>query len=73
MKTIENKKPIAIYGVCNTLSVVIYDIDYDINDHIIWSYSDENKLHKSKIYYSADDSYFIHKNHRFYLNEFIRI
>ena len=69
-----NQQPIAVYSICNTLSILIYDIEYGINDSVIWGFSNEDKLHKSRIYYQQHDDkdFFSYCGKRFHLNEFIR-
>lgn len=66
-------KPIAIYVLCNNLSILIQDIEYGIEDKVIYRYSDSNKLHKAKIYNCRKGDYFIADKMRFYLNDFCRV
>jgi hypothetical protein len=75
MKFDANLNPKAVYGISNTMSVLIYDIEYGINDSVIWRFSNEKKLHKSRIYYRQHDderAFFSYCGNRFYLDEFIR-
>lgn len=44
----------------------------DINDKIVWRYSNETKQHISKIYY-YDRLYFKANNKRIYLDECMRV
>ena len=71
------KKPIAVMGICNTCSIVIFDIIYDINDYVISAFSDgENYKHKRKtrIFYDNNGrNYFVRYGIKYYLDEFIRI
>ena len=77
MEKIVNNKPIAVMGICNTCSIVIFDIIYDINDYIISAFSDgENYKHKrkTKIFYDNNDrNYFVRYGIKYYLDEFIRV
>lgn len=77
MEKIVNNKPIAVMNICNTCSIVIFDIIYDINDYIISAFSDgENYSHKRKtrIFYDNNDrSYFVRYGVKYYLDEFMRI
>ena len=66
-------KPIASYAICNSLSINIKDIEYGIEDKVIWYWSNENKLHKAKIYNSRKGDYFMLNKTRFYLSDFCRI
>ena len=79
MKFDTNQQPvaaIAVYGICNTLSVLIFDIENGINNSVIWRFSNEEKLHKSRIYYQQHDddrAFFSYSGKRFYLDEFMRV
>ncbi len=76
MKFDTNREPIAVCGISNTMSVLIYDIEYGINDSVIWKYSNEDKFHKSRIYYGQHDddrAFFSNCGNRFYLDEFMRL
>ena len=77
MEKIVNNKPVAVMGICNTCSIVIFDIIYDINDYVISAFSDgENYSHKRKtrIFYDNNGmSYFNRYGVKYYLDEFIRI
>ena len=64
---------IATYVMCNNLSINIKDIEHGIEDKVIWYWSDEKKLHKSKIYISTKGCYFMVNKVRYYLSEFCRI
>ena len=63
---------IANYVICNNLSINIKDIEYGIEDKVIWYWSNENKLHKSRIYTSSKGEYFLVDKMRYYLNDFCR-
>lgn len=65
-------KSIATYVICNTLAINITDIQYGIEDKIIWRWSNSDKLHKAKIYNSTKGDYFIVNKLRYYLSEFCR-
>lgn len=66
-------KSIANYVICNNLSINIKDIEYGIEDKVIWYWSNSDKLHKAKIYTSRKGDYFIADKTRYYLDEFCRI
>ena len=53
----ENNKPIGICTLTNTLSILVYDINYGIDDEIVWAYSTEpdNKQTSTLIYTYEDD------------------
>ena len=63
-------KSIANYVICNSLSINIKDIEYGIEDKVIWYWSNSDKLHKSKIYNSRKGYYFLVNKMRYYLNDF---
>ena len=66
-------KPIASYALCKSLSINIKDIEYGIEDKVIWYYSNSDKTHKSKIYTSRKGEYFLVNKLRYYLDEFCRL
>ena len=66
-------KSIASYPLCNNLSINIIDIEYGIEDKVIWRWSNCNKLHKSKVYNSKKGEYFLVDKLRYYLDEFCRL
>ena len=65
--------PLACYGICNNLSILIQDVEYGIEDKIIWRWSNEDKVHKAKIYTSRKGDYFLVNKIRHYINDFCRI
>lgn len=59
-------------GMC--LSLDILDIEYGIEDKVICKFSDEEKIHKCKMYTNKKGwQYFILKNRRYYISDFITI
>lgn len=60
------KKPIAYYAETCALLIVIYDIEYGIEDYIVYSYktpNNEGKKIRAKIRYNVNgDAYFRVKN-----------
>ena len=64
---------IANYVICNNLSINIKDVEYGIENRVIWYWSNSDKLHKAKIYTSRKGDYFIINKMRYYLSEFCRI
>lgn len=64
-----------IYGICNTLSLCVLDIEYGIDDRIVYSFSNNfDKVYKRKVYYNAGgDAYFITQIGRVYLNEVLSV
>ena len=75
MKNESNLQPVAACGISNTVAVLIYSIEYGINDSVIWGFSNEDKLHKCRIYYAQhnDRNFFSYCGKRFYLDEFMRL
>ena len=67
-------KTVATYVICNNLSINIIDIEYGIEDKILWKWSNSDKLHKTKIYNSRKGRYyFLVDKIRYYLDEFINL
>lgn len=73
------KKAVAFKADSAFGGIAIYDIEYGIDDYVIWRYehgeSKPNKLRKSKIYYtvSSGRAYFKVNGRREYLDEFMRM
>lgn len=67
-----NLNSIANYVICNNLSINITDIEYGIEDKIIWRWSNSNKLHKPKVYTSRKGNYITINKIRYYLSDFIK-
>ena len=55
-------------------AIEILDVEYGINDKIVWRYSGEKTKHKSIIYYTtkSDRAYFKVNGRREYLDEYMR-
>lgn len=72
----KNKKAIAVYCSSAFTGILILDIQYNINDFVI--FCDEidgkrGKVLKSQIRYTVKNkAYFIHYKHRYYLDEFLK-
>lgn len=70
-------KVIGTYCMSNWGGIEILDIEYGIDDRIVYRYNfgqPENKIHKARVYYSAGDrSYFNTKHGRIYLGECMRV
>lgn len=70
-------KPISVYTMNNFGGIEILDIEYGIDDKIIYRYNfgqPETKIHKAKIYYGINDGdvpYFNTKHGKIYLNDCI--
>lgn len=66
-------KVIAVYGMCNFGGIEILDIEYGINDRIVYRYNfgqSENKIHKARTYDTVGGRlYFNTKHGRIYLDE----
>lgn len=58
----QKKEPIAVYGMSNFGGIAIIDINYGINDYIVWYDSqidiEKRKIHISKVYYSENGGFF---------------
>ena len=70
-------KVIAVCTMCNFGGIEILNVEYGIDDRIVYRYNfgqPENKMHKARIYYGAGDMpYFNTKFGRIYLDECIRV
>ena len=62
----------AYKNIAYGLSIIIDDIEYGINDRVVWRWADESRQHKSRIYHTVNDSYFKINGQRHNLSEFIR-
>ena len=78
MKKIKAPQPIAIMSLCNTASIVIYDID-DYGETVNYYLStvgdnDMVEVHKAKIYYHVRDNepYFNSVYGRMLIDNFIK-
>lgn len=65
-------KTIAVYYM-GLVGLNIKYIEYGIDDYIIYIYTGDNSIHKSKIYITNETSYFIFSGHRVKLNECISV
>lgn len=63
----------AYHPITYDLSIIIDDIEYGINDRVVWRFSCESKLHKSRVYYGVNDSYIIIHKRRYSLDDFMRV
>ncbi len=73
----DNKKVVAVYCESNFSGIEILDIEYNINDLIIYRYNfgEPQKAHKAKIYYnSLGEPYFkTCKGYRVYLKDCMKV
>lgn len=57
----QKKEPIALYGLSNFGGIVILDIQYGLDDYIVWYDSqidtEKRKIHISKIYYTRNKDF----------------
>ena len=77
MEKYKDKKPIAVYPMSNWGGVEILDIEYGIDDYVIWRYNcgePEKILHKAKIKDSGRGYQYIQLNEfRVRLDECMRV
>ena len=66
-------KSIGVFGICNNLSLNIYDFILGAETKAIVKYSNENKYHKVKVYTSNRGDYFTLYGTRHYLKDFLRV
>lgn len=62
------KKAIAYYNIGILDTIFIYDIDYNIDDCVIFKHTRQKRLHKAKIRYNKfGGAYFITYGRRVYI------
>ena len=69
-------KPIAVYTISNNFAIAIYEIIYDIEDKICytWVYGkNESKKCYAIIRHDKEGRAYFHKKHHFYLDECIKV
>lgn len=67
-------KPIAYKNLAGGLGIEIIRIEYGINDHVVWKFSDEKKYHNSVIYNTnSGRAYFKYRGSRYYIDDFMRM
>lgn len=64
----EMSKAIAVYGISNNAGLAILNIEYGIEDYIIYADQLDYK-HRVKIYCGTDRPYFLYGRRRVYLDE----
>ena len=76
MDAYKDKKPVAVYPMGNWGGVEILDILYGADDYVICRYNygePEKKLHKLKIKYGVETTYFILEGIKVRLDECMRV
>lgn len=67
------REPVGMKSIAGGLGIYIYDIEYGINDEVIWGWSNDSRIHRSRIYDDREGNpYFNAGGSRQYLNEFLR-
>ena len=70
-------KPIAVKSISNTISIVILDIKYDINDYVLSAFIiDDSYIYNkiTRIFYDYNNRpYFYRFRVKYYLDEFMKI
>lgn len=61
------------YGIFNGLSIIVLDVQYDIDDYVVAKFSNEKRTFKSVIVYEDDEPYFMACDIKVPLNECMRI
>lgn len=71
---LNNYEPMGICTLSNFGGVTIYNIEYGIEDYIIYKWFDEEILYKSKLKVNKDGDYVFRISNTWYnLNEFIKV
>ena len=76
MDSYESKKPCAVYPLGNWGGVEILDIEHGIEDYVICRYNfgePEKKLHRVKIRYGVNTTYFRLDGYRIRMDECMRV
>lgn len=64
---------IAYKSLCNNFGIIIDEIINDVDDYVVFRYTDDKKTRKAKIYYTnSGRTYFRTSVGRQYLDEFMR-
>lgn len=61
------------YGIFNDLTIIVYDVIFDIDDYVVCGFSNEQRTFKSKIFYEDEDAYFMARDIKVPLNECMRV
>ena len=71
---LNNYEPLGICTLSNFGGVTIYNIEYGINDYVIYRWFNEERLYKSKLKVNKEgESVFRIGNTWYNLNEFMRV
>ena len=71
---LNNYEPMGICTLSNFGGVTIYNIEYGINDYVIYKWFNEERLYKSKLKVNKEgESVFRIGNVWYNLNEFIKV
>lgn len=71
---LNNYEPMGICTLSNFGGVTIYNIEYGIEDYIIYKWFNEERLYKSKLKVNKDGDYVFRIGNIWYnLNEFIKV
>ena len=71
---LNNYEPMGICTLSNFGGVTIYNIEYGMEDYIIYKWFNEERLYKSKLKVNKDGDYVFRIGNVWYnLNEFIKV
>lgn len=69
-----NKKAIAYYNIGILDTIFIYDIEYSINDFVVYRHTRQKRLYKAKIRYDKQgNAYFITYGSKYHIADFLRL
>lgn len=61
-------------NLAGNYGVIIEDIEYDIDDFVLFRFTSEKRKYRRKLHYDKlGNPYFKFYGRKFYLNEFVRI
>lgn len=71
----KDREPIGVMCLSNWGGIEVLDIEYGIDDHVIWrfNYGEPQELHRSKINYGVNDSSFRAGRMTIRLSEVMRV
>ena len=65
---------LGVMSITNNLALYINEIEYGVDDRVVYRFSDEEKVRKAKVYTTTKGrSYFKIKSTRYYLDEFMNV
>lgn len=65
---------LGVMSITNNLALYVIEIEYGIDDKVVFRYSNEEKERKAKVYYNVKgEAYFKIRGQRYYLKDFMKV